>query len=378
MFEAIGKLDPENSQRIAVVFDRGREGQSRFAISIPQVIPPEKKALVLRYLATYINNGMVLFGAEHILIDTTQEFFDEIVKTAHLYFENTLQYMDEYCNSSGARFKIIRMADGKLPMPSELPSKTEPKEFNPHNGTLAGLDIGRTNIKTVFLRDGNTIFKTEIPTEMKKESLSAEDGKFLGEKNISEDAVLYTADIFVKRIIWYINRWIKETGLSEAAIDGIGMGWAGAIRNNRIAGTSNISMDMPDYKYDDAPDRPKRRWFNMLAYIISREFHGKSCTIANDGDVDGFATHLEYDLHNAIFIKLGTSIALAFVNEVGALEGLTEAGRVVFDMHPNAPKHPWTKISGLMRKYVSSKGVENAARDIGLGSLKSPAVGKLL
>ena len=158
---------------------------------------------------------------------------------------------------------------------------------------------------------------------------SEQDREFLRERKISEESILYTADIFVKRLIWYLRKWIRETGLSEALIDGIGIGWAGAVRNNKIAGTSNISLDMPDYKNDDTPNKLKRRWFNDLPHLLSREFGGIPAAIANDGDVDGFATHLEYDLHNAAFVKLGTSIALAYVNEVGALEGLTEAGTVL-------------------------------------------------
>jgi predicted NBD/HSP70 family sugar kinase len=240
-----------------------------------------------------------------------------------------------------------------------LPLPGQAEQFNPNKNTVIGLDIGRTNIKAVLIKQGKVLIKTDYDTEIEGRP--------------------FTADNFLERLIGIVHQLSKQAGISVDEIDAIGLGWPGAVKDNKIAGLSSILVEMQDIGDAKKITNPtKYNEMTDIANVLSRRLNNKVTVIDNDGTVEAFCAKVTLpNIKNALFMKLGTSLAGGYINARGQISSdLSELSKAVTDMHPKAPEHKRKKIRGLSKEYVSSAGVVRTAKLLGLDKDLKPELDK--
>ncbi|MDD5220975.1 MAG: ROK family protein, partial [Candidatus Bipolaricaulis sp.] len=351
VFTLIGQSGNLNTREIKIKFVRDED--KIISLAVPVSLNGDEQALIARYIATVINNGLVSIGAEKVVIDTDEELFRGIIETFDKYFEivpeETVKgYVSDYNNK---KLEFIR---GKVKKSFGAPVAVtvvghKDKQFNPNKNTIIGLDIGRTNIKAVLISQEQVLIKNSYETELEEK--------------------LFTADNFIERLVSIISELSQESGINIEEIKAIGIGWPGAVRDNKIAGLSSILVEMQDIgdgkkiinnaKYNEMID---------IAKVLSRQLGIEVVVINNDGTVEAFyAKVFMPEINNALFMKLGTSLAGGYINAKGQIsQDLSEISKSVTDMHPKALEHKRKKIRGLAKEYVSSVGVVRIAKLLGL------------
>jgi len=73
-------------------------------------------------------------------------------------------------------------------------------------------------------------------------------------------------------------------------------------------------------------------------------------------------------IRNAVGFGMGTGLSFAYVDKEGNINTqiLGEAGNVIIDTNPNAPRHTYTEVCGVLQRYLSQHGVKRLAYEYGL------------
>ncbi len=220
-----------------------------------------------------------------------------------------------------------------------------------------GVDIGATDIKSVVLHNGAVLDDSEL-----KKPTPGEIDELLNK---------------VKDILREQRNRLPE----GEDLNGIGIGAPGPVWNRQIF----LGLG---YRKEGAERYEKMR------EEISKEYPGVDVIVINDGDVEGFGylaqklldakddkqrEEAKRESRNTFFLRLGTSLAGAYLNRSGLLDGMNEVGRMAVNLGENAEPHRKTGVRGALRMYVSGEeGIARMLKERGFGPSTSKELDGIL
>jgi hypothetical protein len=235
-----------------------------------------------------------------------------------------------------------------------------------NTGVYIGMDIGGTDTKFAVFDKG--------------EAQSQEGGKLLGSTpTFAEGATRpVEANAFFSRLVSKLSLWLSDPAATWPRVNGLGVSWPGAVRENRVACISGTLGGITHKGEGFPPDVAASRIhaFPFLAalrgaladhaeaarYLIDR---GLTLILENDGNAEAFGNfcaRVQEGKHKPggkLVLKLGTSLAGGRVLRNGSLaDDVAEFSKIVLDLNTQKSGNP----QGVARNYVSSLGVRNLSR----------------
>merc|ERR1719263_463490 len=221
--------------------------------------------------------------------------------------------MPNVCGTPEVPFKvtIVENAD-KLPEAKDTPQVCG-KEAN---GCRLAFDLGKSDIKTVAIKDGEVLDSIET------------------EWDVTNVDPQYHFDAIVAAMKGTIER-AKEKGFGT--IQAVGGSATGTVSGNNEATWCDIFPNV-------APDVYKEKVVNIFQRI-ARDLAGDvPLKVINDGEVTALAAVQKIKAGNIMGISMGSSEGGGYANKDGNLMGwINELCYCRLDMNPEAPTDPWTK-----------------------------------
>lgn len=374
ILDTISDFDPCNVQTILVSF-KSAEDIEPFKTCLP--IPRDeieskdyeiRKDILSRFVCITIFNYAVTIGIHsasvdcHILNNNTSKYgFNNQELAEKLLAEaRKLGYFDAYGNFLQNYYAQI------IDITSSFESLA-PDSFTKDDmsyGKFLGIDIGGTDIKVCIFDKFQSIQSIRTPSK----SFST----------FASDKEIFLED-FCNRIISEITPYLKEQKLDWKDIDGIGISWAGAVRNSKIVGFSKVlgkikirgqtdktvrQDSLPqDIQSIDIADTIKRGLLKQFPDVSDNLV----ITMENDGNAEAYGNYCALEKGGTlkpggkVIIKLGTSLAGGHVNSFGAVSPhVTEFGKITLNFIAKLDKSFYK--TNATREYVSSIGIRNLSR----------------
>jgi len=229
--------------------------------------------------------------------------------------------------------KVVASADD-LPANKDTPQVCG-KEAN---GNRLAFDLGKSDIKTVFIKDNEVLDSAET------------------EWDVTNTDPQYHFDAIVDAMRKTIER-AKEKGAGE--IQAIGGSATGTVSADNEATWCDIFPNI-------APDVYKEKVVDIFKRIAKEVAGDVPLKVINDGEVTALAAVQKIKSGNVLGISMGSSEGGGYANADGNLMGwINELCYVKLDLNPEAPTDPWSKGAhrGLSHMYLGQRGAtKNAAK----------------
>jgi predicted NBD/HSP70 family sugar kinase len=218
--------------------------------------------------------------------------------------------------------------------PGELPeAQARPLTLGGHvNGCRIGFDLGASDFKVAAVREGRTVFSTEIPWDP---------------RNQADPAYHFER----------ISAGLKLAASHLPRVDAIGGSSAGIFVDNRIRVASLFRA---------VPPEAFRSQVETLFPRLQQAW-GVPLDVINDGDVTALAGAISLGLSGILGIALGSSEAVGFLDQAGHITGwLNELAFAPVDANPEAGTDDWSGNPGIGAAYFSQQGVNKLALRAGM------------
>src|SRR6266536_3349928 len=200
------------------------------------------------------------------------------------------------------------------------------------DGCRIGFDLGASDYKVAAVKEGETVFTTEIPWDPRHES----DPDWHYEK---------------------INDGLKLAARHLPRVDAIGGSSAGIYIDNRVMVASLFRAVAPEL----FERRVKPLFLNL------RKAWGVPLEVANDGDVTALAGAMSLRKNGVLGVAMGSSQAAGFLDGEGWITGwLNELAFAPIDYHPRAVADEWSGDIGCGVQYFSQQAVVRLAPAAGI------------
>ena len=225
-------------------------------------------------------------------------------------------------------FEVVRCGD----VPAEY---SAPQSIGRHlDGCRIGFDAGGSDRKVSAVIDGESVFSEEVVWHPK---------------------VTADPDYHYEGIV----SALKSAAAHLPRVDAVGVSSAGIYINNRTMVASlflKVPKDLFESKVKDIYIRAITDTFGDVPYAV-----------ANDGDVSALAGAMSLGENNILGIAMGTSEAVGYVDENGAVTGwLNELAFAPVDANPQAAVDEWSLDIGCGVKYFSQDAVIKLAPRAGI------------
>jgi len=232
--------------------------------------------------------------------------------------------------------KIVASADD-LP-----PNKDTPQECGKDaNGNRLAFDLGKSDIKTVFIKDNEVLDSAETEWDV-----TATDPQY------HYDAIIDAMKKTIERA--------KAKGAGE--IQAIGGSATGTVSAANEATWCDIFPNIP-------PDVYKAKVVDIFIRIAKEIAGDVPLKVINDGEVTALAAVQKIKAGNVLGISMGSSEGGGYANADGNLLGwINEFCYIKLDMNPEAPTDPWSKGAhrGLSHMYLGQRGATKLAAKAGV------------
>jgi HD domain len=368
ILDTIEDLAPENVQTITISYD-GSEPVPPLTAYLP--LPDatddprqdERKRFIARYLVAQIYTCAVVRWVRRVTFScaavneaqSKHAFTEEELTSLVAEVEREHGYSPAYSNYI-ERYGYDPFTIAPSPFVSEKLSfgREQIKQ-----GVYLGIDIGGTSIKFELFRDGEPFSGS-------------------GQRSLDTPANMEVSE-FCREILLKCQYWLVTNDMQWSDLDGIGISWPGAVRKNRLAGTSGVLRGLKEHGVEFQINDPINRlptlqlasYFRKELQRIAKETGSKldqnlTVAIQNDGDAEALGNHAlrlmrgEGSKGGKIFIKLGTSVAGGRITNGGVVaEEVAEYAKVILNLNtPADPKWP----GGTARYYTSAVGVRQLSR----------------
>merc|ERR1719321_1437620 len=184
------------------------------------------------------------------------------------------------------------------------------------NGCRLAFDLGKSDIKTVAIKDGEVLDSMET------------------EWDVTNPDPQYHFDAIVAAMKGTIER-AKEKGFGE--IEAVGGSATGTVSADSEATWCDIFPNVP-------PDVYKEKVVNIFQRIAKDLAGDVPLKVINDGEVTALAAVQKIKAGNVMGISMGSSEGAGYANGDGNLLGwINELCYLRLDLNPKAPTDPWTK-----------------------------------
>merc|ERR1719321_2336879 len=213
------------------------------------------------------------------------------------------------------------------------------------NGCRLAFDLGKSDIKTVAIKDGEVLDSMET------------------EWDVTNTDPQYHYDAIVAAMKGTIER-AKEKGFGE--IQAVGGSATGTVSGANEATWCDIFPNVP-------PDVYKEKVVDIFKRIAKDVAGDVPLKVINDGEVTALAAVQKLGgKGNVMGISMGSSEGGGYANADGNLVGwINELCYIRLDMNPEAPTEPWSKgaHTGLSHMYLGQRGATKLASK---GGVKVP------
>jgi len=239
------------------------------------------------------------------------------------------------CNGTADKEFEVSIVEAK-----DLPeSKDTPQECGKDaNGCRLAFDLGKSDIKTVAIKDGEVLDSKETEWDV---------------TNVDPE---YHYKAILDAMKGTIER-AKEKGFGD--IQAVGGSATGTVSANSEATWCDIFPNVP-------PDVYKEKVVDIFKRL-SKEIAGDvPLKVINDGEVTALAAVQKIKQGNVMGISMGSSEGGGYANADGNLMGwINELCYIKLDMNPNAPSDPWTNCHrGISHMYLGQRGATKNAYKI--------------
>jgi len=199
------------------------------------------------------------------------------------------------------------------------------------NGCRLAFDLGKSDIKTVAVKDGEVLDSAE--TEW--------------------DVTNPDPDYHFNAII----AAMKKTAEKLPKIEAIGGSATGTVSPDNEATWCDIFPNVP-------PDVYKAKVIDIFKRLRDEMAPGVPLKVINDGEVTALAAYQKIKAGNILGISMGSSEGGGYANADGNLMGwINELCYIKLDLNPNATTDPWTKgaHTGISHMYLGQRGATKLA-----------------
>eukprot|EP00928_Gymnodinium_smaydae_P063127 TRINITY_DN467_c0_g1_i5.p1 TRINITY_DN467_c0_g1~~TRINITY_DN467_c0_g1_i5.p1 ORF type:complete len:533 (+),score=167.54 TRINITY_DN467_c0_g1_i5:55-1599(+) len=248
------------------------------------------------------------------------------------------------CNGEADKTFEVTIVDaiGSLPASKDTPEVCG-KEAN---GNRLAFDLGKSDIKTVFVKDGEVLDSME--TEW--------------------DVTAVDPEYHFKMIVDAMNGTIERAKKKGAgAIQAVGGSATGTVSSDNEATWCDIFPNVPADVY-------KEKVVDIFKRISNKVAGDVPLKVINDGEVTALAAVQKLTkenggklIGNVMGISMGSSEGGGYADADGNLKGwFNELCYVKLDMNPSAPTDPWSKEAhrGLSHMYLGQRGATKNAYKI--------------
>merc|ERR1712226_1083632 len=204
------------------------------------------------------------------------------------------------------------------------------------NGCRLAFDLGKSDIKTVAIKDGEVLDSKET------------------EWDVTNVDPQYHFDAIVAAMKGTIKN-AKEKGFGT--IQAVGGSATGTVSGESEATWCDIFPNVP-------PDVYKEKVVDIFKRIAKDVAGDVPLKVINDGEVTALAAVQKIKAGNVMGISMGSSEGGGYANKDGNLMGwINELCYIRLDLNPNAPIDPWTKgaHSGISHMYLGQRGATKLA-----------------
>merc|ERR1712083_416480 len=209
------------------------------------------------------------------------------------------------------------------------------------NGCRLAFDLGKSDIKTVAIKDGEVLDSAET------------------EWDVTNVDPQYHFDAIVAAMKATIER-AREKGFG--AIDAVGGSATGTVSGASEATWCDIFPNVP-------PDVYKEKVVGIFKRIAKEVAGDVPLKVINDGEVTALAAVQKIGKGNVLGISMGSSEGGGYANADGNLVGwINEMCYIKLDLNPEAPTDPWTKGAhrGISHMYLGQRGATKLAAKAGV------------
>jgi predicted NBD/HSP70 family sugar kinase len=242
-------------------------------------------------------------------------------------YEFEVSSMPKVCGTPDVPFTVKIVDASALPAAKDTPQVCG-KEAN---GCRLAFDLGKSDIKTVAVKDGEVLYSKE--TEW--------------------DVTNPDPDYHYKMI----TDALKLAKATLPKVDAVGGSATGTISGDNGATWCDIFPNVP-------PDVYKAKVVDIFRRM-SKEIAGDvPLKVINDGEVTALAAVQKIGKGNIMGISMGSSEGGGYANADGNLMGwINELCYIRLDMNPEAPTDPWSKghHTGLSHMYLGQRGATKLA-----------------
>merc|ERR1719245_861283 len=231
-----------------------------------------------------------------------------------------------------AVFEVSIVSEDALPAAKDTPQVCG-KEAN---GSRLAFDLGKSDIKTVAVKDGEVLESAET------------------EWDVTNPDPQYHFDAIVAAMRDTIER-AKAKGFGD--IQAVGGSATGTVSGDNEATWCDIFPNVP-------PDVYKKKVVDIFKRISKEVAGDVPLKVINDGEVTALAAVQNIKHGNVMGISMGSSEGGGYANADGNLMGwINELCYLRLDLNPNAPVDPWTKgaHTGISHMYLGQRGATKLA-----------------
>jgi len=243
-------------------------------------------------------------------------------------YEFEVTSMPNVCGTPGTPFEVAIVENvSDLPVAKDTPQVCGKVA----NGCRLAFDLGKSDIKTVAVKDGEVLYSKEQ------------------EWDITDPNPDYHYNAIVAEL--------KKAAEKLPKIDAVGGSATGTVGGNNEATWCDIFPNVP-------PDVYKEKVvdiFNRMAKEVAGDVPVK---VINDGEVTALAAFQKINAGNIMGISMGSSEGGGYANKDGNLMGwINELCYIRLDLNPKAPTDPWSKgaHTGLSHMYLGQRGTTKLA-----------------
>ena len=199
-------------------------------------------------------------------------------------------------------------------------------------GNRIGFDAGGSDMKVSAVKNGKTIWSTEVVWYPKTHS----------------DPLYH---------VKYIQETMSLAAEKLPRVDAIGVSSAGIFVNNQ----TKVSSLFREINKNDFDQHIKDIYVNIAKH------YDVPVVVANDGDVTALAGSMSLGVNRLLGIAMGTSEAAGYVDEKGNIKGwLNELAFVQIDVSEHAAVDEWSMESGCGAQYLCQEAVIRLAEKAGI------------
>merc|ERR1719446_608743 len=199
------------------------------------------------------------------------------------------------------------------------------------NGSRLAFDLGKSDIKTVAVKDGEVVYSKETEWDV---------------TNPDPD--------------YHFNAIVDALQLAKATlphVDAVGGSATGTVSGANEATWCDIFPNVP-------PDVYKAKVVDIFVRMSKEVAGDVPLKVINDGEATALAAVQKIGKGNIMGISMGSSEGAGYANADGNLMGwINELCYVRLDLNPMAPSDPWTKgaHSGISHMYLGQRGATKLA-----------------